>query len=98
MVFLERILDPPSYGFLKNGNLYVPTKREILREFFRRLNIFSSRKNWLPFIGWFFSLSFAIPLFIFLTKYANFWLILAGFIYSMVVMGSHGTFWLHRYC
>jgi fatty-acid desaturase len=98
MVFLERVLDPPSYGFTRDGKLYVPTRGEILREFFRRLNVIHSRKNWLPFFGWLTSLSLAIPLCIFLTHFANRWLLLAGFLYGMVVMGSHGTFWLHRYC
>lgn len=98
MVLLERILDPPSYGFQKNGTFYVPSKREIFREFFSRLNIFSSRKNWLPFFGWVTSLSFAIPLWFFFTRYFSWPLMLLGFVYSMVVMGSHGTFWLHRYC
>lgn len=98
MVFLERVLDPPSYGFSRGGMLYVPTKKEILREFFTRLNLFSSRKNWLPFWGWFATLLFAVPLSIFLVRYVNPWRMAAGFIYGMVVMGSHGTFWLHRHC
>jgi stearoyl-CoA desaturase (delta-9 desaturase) len=97
MNFLERVLDPPSYGFERNGALYVPTKSEIIREFFSRLNIFSSRKNWLSLLSWVASLSFAVPLLVFLTHYCTGWLMLAGFFYSMVLMGSHGTFWLHRY-
>src|SRR4051812_12596740 len=98
MTFLERVLDPPSYPLEMDGKLYVPSHREIYREFFRRLNVFASRKNWLPFFGWFTSLSFALPLGIFLTHYLSFKLVTAGFLYSMVLMGSHGTFWLHRYC
>jgi stearoyl-CoA desaturase (delta-9 desaturase) len=97
MAFLDRVLDPPSYGFTRNGELYVPTHREILSEFFRRLNVFRDRKNWLPFLGWTLSLSTAIPLAIFFTHYCSIWLVLAGFFYSMVILGSHGTFWLHRY-
>jgi sn-1 stearoyl-lipid 9-desaturase len=37
-------------------------------------------------------------LILFLTKYFNIWLLLAGFAYSMVLMGTHGTIWYHRYC
>lgn len=94
---LKRVLDPPSYGFERNGALVVPTHREILREFFSRLNFFKTRKNWLPAFGWTTSLSFALPLAIFFTHYFSWPLMLAGFIYSMVILGSHGTFWLHRY-
>ena len=44
------------------------------------------------------TLSLSVPLFFFLTHHFNIWLMLAGFLYGMVAMGSHGTFWLHRYC
>jgi stearoyl-CoA desaturase (delta-9 desaturase) len=98
MAFLERVLDPPSYGYLRDGELYVPTHREILREFFGRLNPFASRKNWLAVVGWTASLAFAIPLGFFFARYFSVGLLLVGFLYSMVAMGSHGTFWLHRYC
>lgn len=98
MNFLERVLDPPSYGYQRAGELYVPTRRELITEFLHRLNIFASKKNWLPFLGWFATLSFAFPLVIFLTRYLSLWLVVLGFLYSMVFLGSHGTFWLHRYC
>lgn len=95
--FFQRVLDPPNYSFEKNGQLYVPTQKEIFQEFFRRLNVFKARKNWVPFFSWFTSLSLSIPLFIFLFNYFSIWLLLAGFVYSMIILGSHGTFWLHRY-
>jgi stearoyl-CoA desaturase (delta-9 desaturase) len=95
--YLDRVLDPPSYGFERDGKLYVPSHREILLEFFRRLNIFNSKKNWLPLFSWITSLSFAIPLSFFLIYHFSFPLLLLGLTYSMVALGSHGTFWLHRY-
>lgn len=98
MTFLQRVLEPPSYGFERDGALYVPGQREILREFFRRLNFLADRKNWLAFFGWATTLSFAVPLWLFFRYHFNFWLLALGFFYSMVFLGSHGTFWLHRYC
>lgn len=98
MVFLERALDPPRYGYVKDGALYVPSTRELLTEFRWRMNIFASRKNWLPFFSWAAALSLAVPLVVFLTQYASVPLMALGFIYGMVILGSHGTFWLHRYC
>lgn len=47
--------------------------------------------------AWVTSLSSIIPLTIFFTHYWSFKLALLGFIYSMVVLGSFGTFWFHRY-
>ena len=97
MAFLERVLEPPSYGFVRDGKFYKPSNGEIFREFFSRLNIFKTRKNWLPFFGWASSASLAIPLVIFLTHYFSWKLAFAGFIYSMVCLGTHGTIYLHRY-
>jgi len=37
-------------------------------------------------------------LFIYLTKYFSWYLVLAIAAYSMVIMGTHGTIWFHRYC
>lgn len=95
--FLARVLDAPSYGYTQAGVFYKPTAHELFREFFGRLNIFRTRKNWLPFFGWIMSVSLTIPFFIFLTKYFTWPLAVVGFFYSMVYMGSFGTFWLHRY-
>jgi fatty-acid desaturase len=92
-----RTLEPPAYGFIKNGTLYIPSHREIFREFFSRLNIFKTKKNWLPFVGWLMTLSLAIPFFVFLIQYFSFPLLILGLVYSMVALGTHGTVWLHRY-
>jgi stearoyl-CoA desaturase (delta-9 desaturase) len=97
MAFLDRVLEPPTYGFHRDGKLYVPTHRELFAEFFKRLNVFANRKNWLAFFGWATSLSFAIPLYFFMAHHLSLGLMILGFIYSMVVLGSHGTLWLHRY-
>ena len=94
---LDRVLDPPGYGYLREGKLYVPSHREIFAEFFHRLNIFHSRKNWLSLFSWTASLSFAVPLLLFLFFHFSFWLFGLGLIYSMVILGTHGTVWLHRY-
>lgn len=98
MAFLAHVLDPPRYGYLKNGQFYRPTQSEILREFFARLNPSASKRNWLSFFTWTTTLSLSIPLFFFIFHFFSLSLFIIGFVYSMIVMGSHGTFWLHRYC
>jgi fatty-acid desaturase len=95
--FLDRVLDPPHYGYTREGRLYRPSAREILREFGSRMNVFASRRNWLPAFGWASSLSLALPLGVFLTQHFSWSLAAVGFVYSMILMGSHGTVWLHRY-
>src|SRR6185295_4262482 len=72
-------------------------QREILREFFKRLNVFKDRKNWLAFWGWFSNLSLLSLLPVFFAKYCSIPLTLLGFFYSMVICGSFGTLWFHRY-
>src|SRR6478735_3986214 len=91
------LLGPPSYGYERDGQLYVPSHTELWREFFGRLNIFRSRKNWLSFWCWTTTLSLLVPLGLFVVRYRSWQLFVAGFVYGMVVLGSHGTFWLHRY-
>jgi stearoyl-CoA desaturase (delta-9 desaturase) len=97
MEFLTRVLEPPTYGFLRDGQFYKPSPRETFREFGSRLNVFADRRNWLPFWHWLSTSLLAVPFFVFVFNYASFPLVLAAFIYSMVTLGSHGTFWLHRY-
>lgn len=97
MSFLNRVLDPPSYGFTRKGQFYKPTNQEIWTEFFIRLNVFNDRKNWLAFFSWFTVLFFAPFCIIFFVKYFTWKLLLIAFLYSMVWMGTHGTVYLHRY-
>jgi fatty-acid desaturase len=95
--FLDRVLDQPRYGFLRNGVFYKPTSKEIFAEFFSRLNLFSSKKNWLPVFSWSATLLLAVPFFIFMFNYFSWPLFFIGLVYSMVALGTHGTIWLHRY-
>lgn len=99
MAFLDDVLQPPSYGWkTATGEFSKPTPTMIFREFFSRLNIFKDKKNWLPFFSWL-KVLFLVPfLVLFITNYFSFWRLGAAFLYSMVLMGTHGTIWYHRYC
>jgi sn-1 stearoyl-lipid 9-desaturase len=97
MAFLNLVLEPPTYGYEKDGELYVPSHRELWKEFFSRLNVFADRKNWLSLIGWTFSMLLLVPLLVFLFKYFSWPLAIVGFVYSMVWLGTHGTIYFHRY-
>jgi stearoyl-CoA desaturase (delta-9 desaturase) len=99
MAFLNYVLEPPSYGWMdETGNLAKPTSGQLWTEFFSRLNVFQNKKNWLPFLAWAMVLCLAPFLLLFIFKYFSFKLLLIVFLYSMVVMGTHGTVWYHRYC
>jgi stearoyl-CoA desaturase (delta-9 desaturase) len=98
MSILDHCLETPSYGWSRDGELYKPSHRELFREFFSRINLFKSRKNWLGFLGWASICLFAIPFAIFLRYYVTLPLFIVGFLYSMVVLGTHGTIYFHRYC
>ena len=97
MSYLDRVLDPPSYGYVRDQKLYIPTHGEILGEFFPRLNLFKTRKNWLSFFSWMVIVCLTPFFFLFLFKYFTWPLFVIGFVYSMVVLGTHGTVYLHRY-
>jgi sn-1 stearoyl-lipid 9-desaturase len=96
---MEYVLRVPSYGWKNDdGSLIIPRKRQIFGEFWSRLNVFKSRKNWLAFFNWTKILLLAPCLFIFIFRYFSFPLAGMAFLYSMVIMGTHGTIWYHRYC
>jgi stearoyl-CoA desaturase (delta-9 desaturase) len=99
----DYILETPSYGWAdENGNFIKPTFSQIFNEFLSRINIFKDSKNWLPFLGWFWVLCLLPFFLILMSKFSLTWdffkLVLIGFVYGMIIMGSHGTFWYHRYC
>ena len=99
MAFLDTVLESPSYGWRDDlGNLSEPTSREIITEFFKRLNVFKNKKNWLSFMSWFMVLCLVPFLYFFIFNYFSLPLLAVAFVYSMVIMGTHGTIWHHRYC
>ena len=97
MSTVNQLLEPPSYGFLRDGKFYKPTQKEIVSEFFSRLNIFTTKKNWLPFTSWLAVVGLLVPLAVFLTHYFSIKLLFVGLTYAMVCLGTHGTIYLHRY-
>ena len=99
MSFIDTLLQKPSYGWKdENGSLIIPSTKELWSETFSRINIFKTRKNWISLIS-FFMIACILPfLFFFLFHYFSWWLVAAIVVYSMVIMGTHGTIWLHRYC
>ncbi|QJD97194.1 acyl-CoA desaturase [Mucilaginibacter robiniae] len=99
MPFLDYVLQQPSYGWKdEQGALIKPSAHQIFSEFFSRLNVYNDRRNWLPFLAWLKVLCLLPFFFIFLTHYLHWWTITAAFVYSMIIMGTHGTIWHHRYC
>jgi fatty-acid desaturase len=99
MAFIHDVLEQPSYGWKDaNGNLFKPTNGQIFKEFFSRLNIFKTKKNWLSFMSWMMVLTLSAFLLLFIFKYFSIQGLIIAAVYSMVVMGTHGTIWYHRYC
>ncbi len=98
MAHVDIVLRPPSYGWThEDGSLVAPTTGQVLREFGARLNVFADRKNWLPLSNWM-PIVLLGPIFItFFARYFSWPLAAVGFVYSMVLMGSHGTVWYHRF-
>lgn len=96
--FFDSVLEVPSYGWqCEQGELIKPTIKQLFSEFFSRLNIFASKKNWISFIAWFWMLC-ALPLpIIFIVYFFSWKLAVIGFFYGMIALGTHGTIWYHRY-
>jgi sn-1 stearoyl-lipid 9-desaturase len=98
MSFIDQVLQQPSYGWEDaNGELIQPSKKQIVREMFSRMNIFASIKNWSAFIGWFWVLCLIPFVVVFITFYFKWYFVVASLLYGMIFMSTHGTIWYHRY-
>jgi len=97
--FIDDLLYMPSYGWKdEKEQLIIPTRQQLWSEAFARVNIFKCRKNWISFVS-LLMLVGLVPFFLlFLFSYFSWLLVIAIVIYSMVIMGTHGTIWFHRYC
>jgi len=95
--FLQRVLEPPPYGWSRDGAFYAPTQRELLAHWLSRMNLLRSRKNWLAVTGWAWTLGLMPFAALFLTEYFSWKLALVGFLYAMAGLGTVNIVWLHRY-
>lgn len=99
MAFIDQILQRPSYGWQNDkGELVVPSNRTLFKEALSRLNIFASRKNWISVLSVLMVVCLLPFLYFFITDYFSWQLMLLIAFYSLIVMGTHGTVWFHRYC
>ena len=98
MAFIDDVLMKPSYGWQNaDGTLSVPSSKQLWKEAFSRMNIFRTRKNWISFASVAMMVFFLPFLYFFLFHYFS-WKLLAVFlVYAMIIMGTHGTIWFHRY-
>lgn len=99
MAFIDRVLQEPKYGWCdKDGKLIVPTISQLWREAFSRINIFSTKKNWISMMAWLMTACMVPFLVFFLINFFSWPLVICAVIYSMIIMSTHGTIWLHRFC
>lgn len=99
MAFIDTLLQKPSYGWNDDqGNLIVPSGRQLWSEAFSRMNIFKTKKNWISLASFLMVISILPFLLAFLINHFSWWLVAAIIVYSMIIMGTHGTVWFHRYC
>jgi sn-1 stearoyl-lipid 9-desaturase len=98
VAFLDNILQKPSYGYVDHeGNLVKPGIGELFKEFFASINPTTRRQRWISFWNWFTTLVLTIPFFVFFIFFFDWKLMFLGLVYSMVVLGTFGTVWYHRY-
>ncbi|UAY51332.1 fatty acid desaturase [Ferruginibacter albus] len=98
MTFIDRVLQKPSYGWSdEKGELIIPSSKKLYSEAFSRINIFSTKKNWISLISWLMAVCMLPFFFFFLFKYFSLKLLVAFLLYSMIIMSTHGTIWFHRF-
>lgn len=88
----------PSYGWRnEDGTLSVPSSKQLWNEAFSRMNIFRTRKNWISFASVMMIVLFLPALYFFLFHFFSWKLLAAFLVYAMIIMGTHGTIWFHRF-
>ncbi len=99
MAFIDIVLQEPSYGWKnEKGELVVPTIKQLFDEAFRRINIFRDIRNWISLMSWLMATLMLPFLYLFITEYFTWKLAIVFLFYAMIVMGTHGTIWFHRFC
>jgi sn-1 stearoyl-lipid 9-desaturase len=99
MAFIDNVLQEPSYGWKNSkGDLIVPTLRQLYSEAFSRVNFFKNKRNWISAISWVMAVCMLPFLFMFLVYYFSWQLLIVAIVYSMIIISTHATVWLHRYC
>jgi stearoyl-CoA desaturase (delta-9 desaturase) len=99
MAFIDHILEKPLYGWAdEKGELIVPTTKQLWKQAFSNINILKCRKNWITMISWLMAACLAPFCFLFITQYFSWPLLIVTVFYSIIIMGTHGTIWFHRYC
>ncbi|HEY0042051.1 MAG TPA: fatty acid desaturase [Flavisolibacter sp.] len=98
MAFIDIILQEPSYGWKdENNNVVKPSTKRLWKELFSKLNIFRSKKNWISLCSVAMMVALLPFFYFFLVEYFSLKLLIAFVVYSMIIMGTHGTIWFHRY-
>lgn len=93
-----KFLKLPSYPFFDNeGRLYIPSKKQLLMEFFKNINIFNSKKNWLAFYSWFIFLACMVYFFYYLMNFYRIQYLAIILLYPLFILNIHSTCYLHRY-
>lgn len=88
----------PSYGWRNaDESLSVPSSKQLWKEAFSRMNIFRSKKNWISFASVAMMALFLPFLYFFLFHFFSWKLLIAFVVYAMIIMGTHGTIWFHRF-
>lgn len=99
MAFIDNVLQRPFYGWENSaGELIIPTNKQLLKETLSRINIFRDRRNWSSFFSVMLIALMTPFLYMFLFHYFTWPMAIVFFLYAMIVMGTHGTVWYHRYC
>src|SRR5262245_34419301 len=99
MPFIDYVLQKPSYGWAnEKGELIVPTTKQLFGEAFSRINFFKDKRNWVSAVSWIMVTCMLPFCYFFLAYYFSWKLLIITIVYSMIVMGTHGTIWFHRFC
>lgn len=95
---ISRMLLEPSYGYVKEGELVKPAMLTLIKEWFIRINILASRKNWYTFFCTGALVLSTVILALFFIQYFAWLPLIVASIFAAIILGVQQTIWHHRYC
>lgn len=99
MAFIDEVLQEPTYGWQHaDGTLVKPTPWQLWREMRSRVNIFKTKRNWISAVSVVLLFCLLIFSYVFFVHFFSVMVLIAAVVYALVIMGTHGTIWFHRYC
>jgi len=86
--FVKGMLLAPSYGWEHDGELVVPSLLDLIKEWCKRVNIVSSKRNWYTFLCTTSLFLTGIIFFVFMAFFFDWLSLIVALVFAAIIMGT----------